>query len=124
MPLKRTWAWEFPVSRERLWTYLGDTDWVNEHAGLPKISARYEPLPGGGTRRIASFKRWPFTAVWEERPAIWQAPEFHEVDRLYSRGPLRRFRSRTALEPIEANRTRVRVDVELEPASAAFAPLL
>lgn len=124
MPLERRWTWEFPVARERLWVYLADTDWVNEHAGLPKIAARYEALPDGGTRRLAWFKRGPFTVAWEERPTIWQAPEFHEVERVYSRGPLRRFRSRTSLERAGSNRTRVQVDVELEAASAVFAPLL
>lgn len=124
MALARTWTWEFPVSRERLWTYLADTDWVNEHAGLPRITARYEPLPQGGTRRIASFRRWPFTVEWEERPTIWQAPEFHEVDRRYTRGPLRRFRSRTSLDALTPERTRVRMDVDLDAASAFFKPLL
>ncbi|HET6895649.1 MAG TPA: DUF5939 domain-containing protein, partial [Candidatus Baltobacteraceae bacterium] len=124
MALARTWTWEFPASRERLWTYLADTDWVNEHAGLPRITARYEPLQQGGTRRIASFRRWPFTVEWEERPAIWQAPEFHEVERHYTRGPLRRFRSRTSLDALKPERTRVRMDVEIEAASPLFEPLL
>lgn len=124
MPLRRTWTWEFPVERAALWRYLGDSDWVNEHAGLPKIIARYEPLPGGGTRRIASFKRGPFTVTWEERPTIWQAPEFHEEQREYLRGPLRRFTVRTTLEALERDRTRVRMDVRLEAASPLLRPLL
>ncbi|HET6896272.1 MAG TPA: adenylate/guanylate cyclase domain-containing protein [Candidatus Baltobacteraceae bacterium] len=124
MALARTWTWEFPASRERLWTYLGDTDWVNEHAGLPRITARYEPLPEGGTRRMASFRRWPFTVEWEERPTSWQAPEFHEVDRHYTRGPLRRFRSRTSLDARTPERTRVRMDIDLDAASPLFEPLL
>lgn len=124
MPFRRAWTWEFPVSRERLWAYLGDTDWVNEHAGLPKIAAHYEALPGGGTRRLATFRRWPLTVAWEERPTIWQAPEFHEVERVYSRGPLRRFHSRTSLEPLHGVHTRVQLDVEMEAASPLYAPLL
>lgn len=124
MPLSRTWSWEFPVSRERLWRYVGDTDWVNEHAGLPRITVRFEPLPLGGTRRFASLRRGPFIAQWEERPAVWQAPEFYEVDRRYSRGPLRRFRSRTSLDALMPDRTRVRMDVDLEAASALYEPLL
>lgn len=124
MPLRRTWTWEFAAARERLWRYLGDTDWVNEHAGLPRISVRFEALPEGGTRRIASLRRWPFTVEWEERPTIWQAPEFHEVDRVYSRGPLSRFRSRTSLEALGAGRTRVRVDLELTAKSPLLDPLL
>lgn len=124
MPLRRAWTWEFPVERERLWEYLGDTDWVNEHARLPRITARYEPLASGGTRRLASLRRWPFTMEWEERPTLWQAPQFHEVERIYSRGPLSRFWSRTTLEALGPQRTRVRVEVELAPSSPPFGLLL
>lgn len=124
MVLERTWTWDFPAAREPLWTYLSDTDWVNEHAGLPKISARYEPLPDGGTRRMAFFKRGPLTVAWEERPTIWRAPEFHQEERVYSSGPLKRFRSRTWLESLAPDRTRVRMDVELTAASPLYQPLL
>ena len=124
MALQRTWTWELGAPRERLWTYLGDTDWVNEAAGLPKIAARYEPLPQGGSKRIVSFRRGPLVVEWEERPTLWQAPEFHEVERVYSRGPLRRFRTRTTLDSLGAGRTGVRVDVELAAAARPFEPLL
>lgn len=124
MPLRREWTWEFPVARERLWEYLGDTDWVNEHARLPRITARYEPLQGGSTRRLASLRRWPFTFEWEERPTFWQAPAFHEVERIYSRGPLSRFWSRTTLEALAAQRTHVRVEVELTASSPVLRVLL
>jgi class 3 adenylate cyclase len=124
MSLRRAWSWEFPVSRQRLWRYAGDTDWVNEHAGLPQIHVRYEPASGGGTRRFATLRRGPIAIEWEERPTIWQAPEFVEVDRRYVRGPLRSFRSRTTLDELAADRTRVRMEVELRAASAAAEPLL
>jgi class 3 adenylate cyclase len=124
MRLRRTWTWEFALARERLWAFLGDTDWVNEAAGLPRIRARYEPLPEGGARRIAWFKNGPVTVEWEELPTMWQAPEFHQVERRYTRGPLRRFSSRTTLEEIDAHHTRVRVDLELDAASPLLAPLL
>lgn len=124
MTLRRTWTWEFPVEREQLWRYVADTDWINEHAGLPQIRARYEPLADGSTRRLAGLRRWPFTLEWEERPTLWQAPAFLEVERLYTRGPLKRFWSRTSLEELGADRTRIRMDVELTAASALYEPLL
>lgn len=124
MSLRRAWTWEFPVARERLWTYVADTDWVNEHAGLPQIRARYEPLPDGSTRRMASLRSWPFSMEWEERPTLWQAPAFLQVERCYTRGPLKRFWSITSLDDLGDDRTRIRLDVELTAASAIYEVLL
>ncbi len=120
--LKRRWMWEFDVPRERLWKYVADTDWFNQHAGLPPIEARYEPLPGGGTRRIARF-RSPLPIEWEERPTLWRVPEFFEIERLYRRGPLARFFTRTTLEA-GGGGTRVTVDLALQPVSSLLAPLM
>lgn len=124
MSLHSHWTWEFDVPREALWRYLADTDWVNEHAGLPKITPRFEPLPHGGTRKFGSFRQGPLTFEWEERPTQWQVPEFFAVDRLYSRGLLKRFVNRTALEDLGEGRTRVVVDVDLQAASPLLDPLL
>ncbi|HEY1655769.1 MAG TPA: DUF5939 domain-containing protein [Candidatus Tumulicola sp.] len=124
--MERRWTWEFDVPRRRLWKYVADTDWVNRHAGLPPIEARYEPLLDGGSRRIARFRRTPFTIEWEERPTVWRVPEFFEIERRYRRGPLARFFARTTLEATQRG-TRVTVDVTLEPAMAgvrAFLPLI
>lgn len=127
MSLSRRWTWTLDAPRERLWRYLADTDWVNRHAGLPAIDARYEPVAGGGARRFGSFKRGPFSVEWEERPTQWEAPSFFAVEREYRHGPLATFASRTALEDAGDARTRVVVDVRLEassPLSEALLPLL
>ncbi len=124
MSLRQRWTWELDAPRDRLWQYLADTDWVNSHAGLPRIAARYESLPEGGTRRIASFAQGPIRVEWEERPTIWQVPSFFEVERIYRHGPLARFFNRTALQSLGADRTRVVVDVELQASSPLGAPLL
>ena len=76
MSLSARWIWEFDAPRERLWEYLADTDWVNQHAGLPRISQRFEPLPEGGTRKFGSFRRGPVYVEWEEMPTVWRVPEF------------------------------------------------
>ncbi len=124
MSLTQRWVWDLDAARDRLWQYVADTDWVNRHAGLPRISARYEALPGGGTRRFASFARGPLRVEWEERPTVWQVPSFFEVERIYRRGPLARFFSRTSLESIGPDRTSVVVEVELRAASRFAEPLL
>jgi class 3 adenylate cyclase len=122
--MKLHWEWTFDVSRERLWPWLADTDWINRHAGLPSIASRNEALPDGGTRRLASFRMGPMRVEWEERPTRWRTPEFYEVERVYTKGPLKRFVNRMALETLGAERTRVIADYTLEPRNAAFAALL
>jgi class 3 adenylate cyclase len=117
--------WEFDVPREALWRYVADTDWVNEHAGLPRISVRFEPnADGAGSRRFASFGKGPFAVEWEELPTVWQVPNFYAVERRYSKGPLARFVNRTALEVAGSARTRIVVDLQLYAASPLVEPLL
>lgn len=124
MSFAARWSWEFDAPRERLWEYLADTDWVNQHAGLPQIVPRYEPLPGGGTRKFGSFRRGPIYVEWEEMPTIWRAPEFYTVERRYTHGPLRRFVNAASFEALSPSRTRVVVNIELEAAAAIVEPLL
>ena len=124
MSFTARWTWEFDAPRERLWQFLADTDWVNAHAGLPRITARFEPKAGGGARKFGSFRRGPFHVEWEEMPTIWRAPEFYTVERRYSRGPLRRFVNTAAFEALGPSRTRVVFDVEMEAAWPLAKPLL
>ncbi|HTX58990.1 MAG TPA: adenylate/guanylate cyclase domain-containing protein [Verrucomicrobiae bacterium] len=124
MSLRASWSWELAAPRARLWEYLADTDWVNEHAGLPKITARYSPVDGGGSRRFAWFRKGPVLFEWEERPTIWQVPQYFAVDRLYTKGPLARFLTSTRLVEIDAGHTRVEVAVELRAATPLTEPLL
>ncbi|HVA28320.1 MAG TPA: DUF5939 domain-containing protein, partial [Candidatus Baltobacteraceae bacterium] len=123
----RRFEYAFEVDRETLWRYVADTDWVNRHSGLPAITARVEAQRDGSTKRYARFWRGPFTNEWEEMPTLWRAPEFYEVERRYSRGPLRRFVNRTSLEAIAPRRTKLVFEVELEARNAfvrALLPLL
>jgi class 3 adenylate cyclase len=124
MSLKAEWTWELAAPQERLWRYLADTDWVNEHAGLPRIEARYEPQDGGGSIRYASLHQGPLFFEWEERPTIWSVPEFFAVERRYIRGPLKRFLTSTKLEALAPDRTRVVVSVQLEASSMLAEGLL
>jgi adenylate cyclase len=77
-----------------------------------------------GTKRFASLRQGPFTFEWEERPTIWRVPEFFAVERLYIRGPLKRFLTTTTLESLAPDRTRVVVTILLEAASLLTEGLL
>lgn len=122
--MKLHWEYELDAPREALWRYLADTDWVNRHAGLPKIKDRFVPQPDGSNKHFASFTVGPVRAEWEERPTLWRAPEFFEVERRYVAGPLSLFASRTELREEGPSRTRVIVDTELQASGPLAVPLL
>jgi len=121
--LRREWDWSFDAPRERVWPYLADTDEINRLSGLPPVAYAYEPQPDGSVRARASLRYGPFRVAWDEPPFAWSAPDYHEVERLYRSGPLRRFRTRTELLDRDGS-TDVRVCVELDARSRAFAPFL
>lgn len=124
MSYSARWTWEFDAPRDRLWEYVADTDWVNAHAGLPRIAQRFEPLSEGGSRKFGSFRRGPIYVEWEEMPTIWRVPQFYTVERRYTHGPLRRFVNTAVLEELSKERTRVIFDVELEASTPLVVPLL
>jgi len=121
--LRREWTWSFDAPRERVWPYLADTNEINRLSGLPPIAYAYEPQPDGSVRARASLRYGPLRVEWDEPPFAWSAPEYHDVERRYRSGPLKRFRTRTELADRDGS-TDVRVVVELEARSGAFAPFL
>src|SRR6185437_7397516 len=114
------WEYDLRAPRETLWRYIADTDWVNRHAGLPKIQDRFVRGSDGSNKHFAWFTIGPLRAEWEERPTLWRAPEYFEVERRYVAGPLRLFVNRTELRELSPERTLVVVDTTIE-ASSAFA---
>ncbi|GAC1355799.1 MAG: hypothetical protein NVSMB31_16360 [Vulcanimicrobiaceae bacterium] len=113
------WRWWFPTSREALWPRISDTDWINRHAGLPPVTYQFEPLSTGGSRARASTRMGPLTIRWIEPPFEWSRPEYYAIERRYLNGPLKLFKSRTALQE-ERGGTAVEFTVELR----ARSPLL
>ncbi|MBV8354457.1 MAG: hypothetical protein JO101_03995, partial [Candidatus Eremiobacteraeota bacterium] len=93
------WSWWFPQTPEALWPYVSDTDRLNRDAGLPPVTYRYEPLPGGGSRTIATAAAGPLRVRWIEEPWDWSENEYHRVVRRYLGGPLETFSSEMRLVP-------------------------
>jgi adenylate cyclase len=118
------WEYDLRAPREALWRYIADTDWVNRHAGLPKIQDRFVRGSDGSNKHFAWFTIGPLRAEWEERPTLWRAPEYFEVERRYVAGPLRLFVNRTELRELSPERTLVVVDTTIEASSAFAVPLL
>ena len=105
------WHWWFPVAPQTLWPRISDTDWINRRAGLPPVRYEYQPVPTGGTRTKARIAFGPFSVRWIEPPFVWAEPEFYAIERRYENGPLKVFRSRTALR---ADKGGTAVDVRVE----------
>ncbi len=94
LPATVSWAYEFGSPVERVWPYAADTDRLDRAVGLPGVRFRHEARPEGGSRRFGEFVLGigPIGVhfEWEEKPYEWERNRYFRVQRVYSRGPLRR----------------------------------
>ena len=74
--------------RAAVWPVLARTDWLNRAIGLPPVRYTVEPLPEGGSRITARAKVFGVPMAWQEFPFEWTEPEFYQVRRIFSSGPL------------------------------------
>jgi class 3 adenylate cyclase len=112
--MQATWRFRFPVSRERLWPFVSDTDRINARAGLPPVTYRVESEPGGAPRTIATMKRGPLRISWEEPPFTWEVPRRLSITRRFLNGPFAVFS--TSVQLLEdGDGTVLEHHVELEP---------
>jgi class 3 adenylate cyclase len=112
--MQATWRYRFPVSRERLWPFVSDTDRVNRVAGLPPVSYRLETGADGKPRTIATARRGPLRISWEEPPFVWEVPARLGVTRRFLGGPFETFVSDVTLTP-DGDGTVLEHRVELVP---------
>lgn len=112
MKLERTLV--LGVPREALWPLLADTDRLNRESDLPDVRYRYAPSPRGGSVLEASASKLGVAMTWQELPFDWSAPYFHNVERRFHGGPIRRFVGGVDLEADGQSSTRVRFWAEIE----------
>ena len=77
-----------PQPRAAVWPVLARTDWLNRAIGLPPVQYTVEPLPEGGSNITARAKVFGVPMAWREFPFEWTEPEFYQVRRVFSSGPL------------------------------------
>lgn len=94
------WQFDFPVSPERLWPYVSDTQRVQRFASIWSAEYRYQPLAGGGSEVHARARAKGLMLEWVEQPTEWQAPERFRIVRDYRRGPLSQLISEVQLEAL------------------------
>lgn len=101
------------ASVERLWPFLSDTDRTNRLLGLP-ASEQATTMPDYGRMISGHFMGLP--VQWHESPFEWIFERWFEVVRSFEAPfPIDSLTTRTSLHPLDADRTRVDVEVRLTP---------
>ncbi len=77
-----------PLPRTAVWPVLAQTDWLNRAIGLPPVRYTVEPLREGGSKIIGRATVFGVPMTWQEFPFEWTEPEFYQVRRVFSSGPL------------------------------------
>src|SRR5256885_56033 len=109
------WRWSLRSDVTSLWPYISDTDRFRAVTGFPAAKFTEEPLPEGGSRRVARFRMYGFPIVWIEQPFEWvRYREFHEAHD-YEVGPLKSVRVAIRLEPRSDGGTDVTYEVWAKP---------
>ena len=121
--MRREQTWQIDAPPERVWPYVSDTDAINRLAGTPPVTYAFDPQADGSVRVRGTMRNGPLTIRWDERPFAWSAPEYHDVERIFLNGPLRRFRARTELTARDGG-TRVRTVCEMEGRGRLVEPFL
>ncbi|WP_456277274.1 adenylate/guanylate cyclase domain-containing protein [Bacillus sp. AK128] len=107
---------DFPLSKEKVWELLGDTDRLNRFIGLFPVTFSPAEKKGSDTfYRLAEAKVAGLVPIsWREYPFQWVENESYTVERRYEKGPLYHFEGGIELFQQE-NGTKVRLIGEFTP---------
>jgi adenylate cyclase len=90
-PVKRySFEQEIPLPRNKVWELLSHTDRLNRFIKL--FPVRFSPVqPGVLFREATATTNGIINLQWKEYPFQWMKNESYSVERVYSKGPLKRF---------------------------------
>ncbi len=114
--MRQQWQWQFDLPPDRLWTVLSDTARFNEAAKGPSYSLDEIAQPDGSVRRFGHARIAGMDMAWEELPYQWIEHQAFSQQRLFSKGPFRRFGPALQIEP-DGHGSRVTYSLEAEPAN-------
>src|ERR1051326_1615778 len=90
---RTSWEWWFDAPPARVWPLVLATNPANRLAGLPPPTCeRREGGDGVPTLLAKQTYYGLMTAAYEEEPFEWEEGKRHSVVRLFSKGPVTRFR--------------------------------
>jgi eukaryotic-like serine/threonine-protein kinase len=107
--------WEIAAPPNRVWTYVSNTEKLNQAAGLPAVKYELRKHPDGRVRRFGSATVVGFRMEWEEHPFEWIEGRRLGVLREYTRGPFAWFLSTVELLPNGADGTILRQTLKAQP---------
>lgn len=93
------WRWALRSDPADLWPYVSDTDRFNEVTGFPAPVYTEEPLPEGGSRRLARLRQYGLPIAWYDAPFEWVREREFVAVRHVTTGPLAYTRNVVRLEP-------------------------
>ncbi|MEO8558680.1 MAG: adenylate/guanylate cyclase domain-containing protein, partial [Rhodospirillales bacterium] len=114
--LRQQWQWHFDLPPEKLWAVLSDTARFNEAAKGPSYTLDEIAQPDGSVRRFGHSRFGGMNLAWEEMPYQWVENHSFSQERLFSKGPFRRFGPELKLEP-EGEGSLVTYSLEAQPAN-------
>ncbi len=107
-------SFELESSARQLWPLVSNTERLNRAIGLGAVEEHLgfidDEVANFGRQRQAGFQ-----LAWREHPYEWVFERRLGVERDYSEGPLRSYRSRVELTPTSGGGTRLVQTIELVP---------
>jgi class 3 adenylate cyclase len=117
----KRWEFELKSSPERLWPFIADTNRFNRDTGVPEIEVDPTAKRLRNARRKVRLSIFGLPVEWEEQPFEWVKPVRFGVERIYSKGPLKRLRMFAELNPKQDGGTHLTYEVWSTPRNIAGA---
>jgi class 3 adenylate cyclase len=110
-----SWRWALRSDAASLWPYISDTDRFNEVTGFPAPIYTEEPLPEGGSRRLARLRQYGFPLAWDDAPFEWVREQEFVAERHCTTGPLAYTRNVVRLLPRPDGGTDLTYEITARP---------
>lgn len=122
-PIRMRYRLETPADQARTWRAMSDTDAFNR---LAKANFSYETAldEAGRARQVGSVKKLGLVIRFHEEPFAFRAPHWFRIRRVFEGGPARSITARAQLATTPTGGTSIDYELEVEPRSALFRPIL
>lgn len=122
-PIKMTYRLETRADQARTWRAMSDTDAFNR---IAKANFTYstEQAEDGTSRTIGTVKKLGLSIRFHEEPFSFRAPHWFRIRRHFEGGPAKSITAIAQLGPRPGGGTSIDYELEVEPRTALFRPIL